>query len=65
MTILTFGQAARLTSLGKTTLARAIRSGRLGRVYPFPPPLSTPPTRRTRRLTEPCCEPGGRDSRLA
>ena len=36
MTILTFGQAARLTILGKTTLARAIKSGRLGRVYPFP-----------------------------
>ena len=39
MTILTFGQAARLTSLGKTTLARAIKSGRLGRVYPFPAPV--------------------------
>ena len=39
MTILTFGQAARLTSLGKATLARAIRSGRLGRVYPFPAPV--------------------------
>jgi hypothetical protein len=39
MTILTFGQAVRLTSLGKTTLARAIKSGRLGRVYPFPAPV--------------------------
>ena len=39
MTILTFAQAARLTSLGKTTLARAIKSGRLGRVYPFPAPV--------------------------
>src|SRR5262245_8760214 len=39
MTILTFAQAARLTSLGKTTLARALKSGRLGRVYPFPAPV--------------------------
>jgi hypothetical protein len=29
MTILSLGQAARLTGLGKTTLARAIKSGRL------------------------------------
>ena len=41
MTIITFSQAARLTSLGKTTLARAIKSGRLGRVYPFPAPVET------------------------
>ena len=38
MTILTFAQAARLTSLGKTTLARAIKSGRLGHVLPFSRP---------------------------
>ena len=51
MTILTFGQAVRLTSLGKTTLARAIKSGRLGRVYPFPAPVDVEAANATNAAT--------------
>ena len=45
MAMVTLGEAARLTGLGKTTLARAIKAGRLRRPGPISAAIrSTPPS---------------------